>query len=189
MSGSLSSPARRALLSGKFDCQYSQPVYPPWSLATEQFLEKCSQCDRCIDVCPSEILFRHSSGFPEVDFSSGECTFCRQCLDVCPSQALVSQPAPWALKASISEKCLTLSGIACQSCVDMCEVKAITTEFSVTGISTPSLNQELCSGCGACYQVCPADALSFSCQAEPSASELSVRNHQPEYKRIFHEAS
>ncbi len=173
MLGSPTNPARRALLSGKFDGQTSQPVYPPWSLAEDQFLQQCSQCNRCVDACPTDILSSKGTGFPVIDFSAGECTFCRQCLDICPSQALMNKPQPWSLTATISHRCLTLAGIACQSCVDMCEVRAIRIQLNVTGTGTPLINQDLCTGCGACYQVCPANAVEIDQHLEDTSYETA----------------
>ena len=162
MPDSLANPVRRALLQGNFDCRKSFPVYPPWSLPADQFVEKCSQCNQCITVCPSKILIKNISGYPETCFDSAECIFCRKCLDACPSHALVDQVRPWTHTACINKQCLTLTGIACQSCVEMCEARAIKTRLTASGIGIPEIDPQLCTGCGACYQVCPTDAVQFN---------------------------
>lgn len=69
--------------------------------------------------------------------------------------------------ARIDDGCLTLSGVMCESCADICEQRAI--RFVRRGaIKQPLIDADACSGCGECLSVCPADAISIpSSEPEP----------------------
>jgi ferredoxin-type protein NapF len=47
------------------------------------FVDGCSQCGDCLNVCPENIIKKGDGGFPEVDFLQGECTFCQKCVESC----------------------------------------------------------------------------------------------------------
>ena len=64
--------------------------------------------------------------------------------------------------AAISESCFAKSGIACQSCRDACPEQAIRFSPRIGGPFVPELDEDACSGCGACISVCPAGAIGVS---------------------------
>ncbi|KEQ16189.1 ferredoxin-type protein NapF [Endozoicomonas numazuensis] len=153
--------SRRNFILGQSAQKSPPPIRPPWSYNEQLFLECCSQCQKCLEACPGKILTKGEGGFPAVDFLQGECTFCEACLKVCDDGALMQlnhQP-PWYLKASIQSECLTFKGINCQTCIDMCGTQALTSLFNSQGISSPQINSDLCTGCGACFQVCPSGSI------------------------------
>lgn len=124
-------------------------------------MECCSQCQKCLDACPGKILIKGEGGYPAVNFELGECTFCEACVEACEDGALMplnNQP-PWSLKASINPECLTFKGITCQTCIEMCGTRALTSLFNAQGITSPQINTDLCTGCGACFQVCPSGSI------------------------------
>ncbi|MTI14823.1 ferredoxin-type protein NapF [Sansalvadorimonas verongulae] len=138
------------------------PLYPPWSLPAEDFLNACTRCGNCIRQCPESIITTGDGGFPEVNFHKGECTFCGECVSACQAGALIKQhpsQKPWTYIAHIKDNCLALNGVTCSRCADECESNAIKLNYSVLGISTPSVNSESCTGCGACVSVCPVNAI------------------------------
>lgn len=152
---------RRRFLRGAV----KQPRLPrlPWSVPEEQFLNGCQQCNKCSEVCETQIIKRDKQGFPFVDFDHDECTFCHKCIDICPADIFVTDKSqkPWPGIFSINQQCLATQQIYCQSCRDACDSKAITFHYVNSAIPTPKLNTEQCNQCGACVSVCPQDAISF----------------------------
>lgn len=141
------------------------PLRPPWAVAESLFLEACTHCNECISRCPTHIIKQGRGHFPVVDFSSGECIFCEQCVDICEPHALnkTDKKTPWSIKASINEDlCITFQGVECRSCYDPCDDRAIKMPPRLGGISIPVLDTNGCTGCGACFSVCPVQAISMN---------------------------
>jgi len=72
-------------------------IRPPGSVAETGFLERCIKCDRCLDVCPTNVLQPASFGqagltglwTPVLDFDVGHCQLsCTLCSEVCPTGAI-----------------------------------------------------------------------------------------------------
>lgn len=60
----------------------------------------------------------------------------------------------------IADHCLAYREIACESCADVCEARAI--QFHRTGrVRRPLIDTAACTGCEACVEVCPAGALNI----------------------------
>lgn len=149
------------LKSEQVKTQGQNAIRPPWTNLAD-FYEKCTACTACVEVCETAILVKGAGGYPEVDFSSGrgECSFCQACVNACEADVFraVSEMA-WTHKASISTSCLTESGIACRSCQDNCEPRAIRFQLQRGGIAKPVLDPTACNGCGACLKSCPVQAI------------------------------
>ncbi|MEA2094323.1 MAG: ferredoxin-type protein NapF [Pseudomonadota bacterium] len=155
---------RTQLLRGDFFGR-SRPIRPPWSLPENEFVERCTRCGDCISDCPQHILDKGRGGFPQVDFSRGECLFCGECVQTCTPGVLAGWspqgegPAPWSVRARIDDRCLALQGVECRSCGDQCDTAAIRFRLVVGGMARPMLEPAACNGCGACYSVCPVQAV------------------------------
>lgn len=152
-------PARRGLwrqLSGG-----KTPQRPPWALAEPAFVDACSRCQDCIKACPEAILVVGDGGLPTVDFQRGGCTFCQACVTVCDSGALQLSASPWALRAVITDSCLTRSGVMCRSCEDSCEPRALRFVPRLGGVASPQIDPAICTGCGGCVAPCPVAAISL----------------------------
>ncbi|MDH5711436.1 MAG: ferredoxin-type protein NapF, partial [Gammaproteobacteria bacterium] len=129
------------------------------------FIDICDGCGECIAQCPNHIIKKGRGRYPVIDFNAGECTFCGDCVNACEPKALsyTENQTPWAIIASINTKnCLAFKGIECRSCYDPCEVGSIKIKPQLGGVSIPTLDLSLCTGCGACYVVCPTSAISMS---------------------------
>lgn len=151
--------ARRGFLRGR--PRPRTELRPPWAIAEDAFVDRCTRCNDCLGVCPTGILISGDGGYPTVDFRRGECTFCGECLAACQPQALLRRTgvAPWPNKAAISEACLPARGVECRVCGDFCEVRAITFLPRIGGAALPQVDRERCTGCGACLAPCPTAAI------------------------------
>ena len=141
------------------------PIRPPWSDSENKFTQQCNVCGECIKKCPTQIIHKGRAGYPVINFNAGECLFCGDCVDACKTDALSAQTnqAPWSVSASINtENCLAYNNTECRSCYDPCEVSSIKISAKAGGISIPTINSSSCTGCGACFSVCPTRAISMS---------------------------
>lgn len=136
------------------------PVRPPHAVSEALFTDRCTRCEDCLDQCPESIIVRGSGGLPEVNFNLGACTFCGACVDACTTDALTTaiQPA-WQLRLVVEDSCLAHNRVLCQTCRDVCDVSAITFTPRAGEVPVPLVDQEACTGCGACIGACPSNAL------------------------------
>ncbi|MDN3678791.1 ferredoxin-type protein NapF [Vibrio tapetis subsp. quintayensis] len=157
--------ARRRLFSRspKANIDTSAPLRMPWLKTESAFLDGCTRCGKCLEVCETNIIVKGEGGYPEVDFHVDECTFCGKCADVCPENLFLAQTEkPWQYRAEIDNKCLSLNGIDCRTCGEQCEVAAIKFQLNVGSVAKPMLSQDECTGCGACVAVCPTRSIKIN---------------------------
>lgn len=148
---------RRIFLRGR-----KLEIRPPWALEAEHFFEKCTCCQLCLNACPEGILVVDGFGYPLADFSRGECIFCGKCEESCPEGALVNVgQEPWRHKADIGESCLNRKGTLCRTCGEECETRAISYPWQDKGFAQPLVDSERCTGCGACWRLCPVQAITM----------------------------
>ena len=161
----------------------NNPFRPPWAIPEEYFVDYCTRCDKCIDACFDDLIVKGRGGFPQMDFKQGGCDFCEDCLNVCEASALKKIPInnnsnkreessedslesylpPWHIKANIElTNCLSMNATICRSCGESCDDKAIKFDLKLGGIAQPVLNVEQCTGCGACFAVCPVQVISLT---------------------------
>ncbi|WP_420410989.1 ferredoxin-type protein NapF [Roseibium sp.] len=154
-------PSRRNFLRGKFAETDAAILRPPG--ATAFFDQKCTECGKCSDACPENIIVIGNDRRPVVNFEIGACTFCSACADICPTEALDPARVPdWDWKAEVGDSCLSHQGITCRACEDVCEPRAIRFRLSTGGKSHPVFDISQCTGCGECAYSCPARAISFA---------------------------
>lgn len=155
--------SRAQFLRGDFSGKRSV-IRPPWSQSERAFTGECTRCNACIETCPEQILIKDAKGFPYVDFLRGECTFCGECVQACKDDVLSIQDgdSPWSVQASINTQCLPMQGVVCGRCAEECQSSAIRMKLVAGGISIPQLEMHACTGCGACYRVCPTRAIELS---------------------------
>ena len=153
---------RRAFFKTGQVKQSNTDIHLPWLKNTEHFLDRCTQCQTCINHCPESIIEKGQGGYPTVNFNLGECTYCQECANHCPEDLFdLEQPAAWALSLNINDQCFTERGIVCQSCRDVCEPQAIAFKYTHSSIPKPVVDESLCTQCGACVSSCPANAISL----------------------------
>ena len=158
------SNSRRNFLRGNL-ANRVQNIRPPWSLEEPLFLEKCNQCNDCLDACPEKIISLDDSGAPYISFSQSGCSFCAECLESCKTGALQGLRSDidqaWNHGMRIADMCLSVSGVVCRACGDHCESRAIKFTLLTKGRSLPEISSRLCTGCGQCISVCPSNAISI----------------------------
>ncbi|WP_211563328.1 ferredoxin-type protein NapF [Magnetovibrio blakemorei] len=170
--------SRRAFFSGRGAQPVVAPFRPPWSRAEQHFVDLCTHCNECRDVCAEQIIVLGGGGYPEVDFQNGECSFCGDCAQVCEPGAIVAahvfEALPWNLGVELSANCLSQNGVMCRVCGERCDARAIRFQLAVGGNALPVIDQSSCTGCGACIAPCPVGALEIKrFENEDQLEELS----------------
>ncbi|RKF20213.1 ferredoxin-type protein NapF [Alginatibacterium sediminis] len=134
----------------------------PW-LKTEKFESDCTRCGKCVEACPTKVIVNGDGGYPVLDFRKAECELCYACSETCPESLFhPNSHEPWQQEASIdSSRCLNTQGVYCRSCADSCEPEALSIAAQIGGTASLEVDSELCSSCGACITVCPAQAISI----------------------------
>ncbi|UCE88490.1 MAG: ferredoxin-type protein NapF [Pseudomonadota bacterium] len=135
---------------------------PPWAAPETRFAEQCTRCGACSGACPEHIITVGRDGYPQIDFRRGECTLCAACVEVCEPGALAPAAVPWTLYACIGDTCLALRGVVCRSCAEQCETAAIVMRLVTGGLAVPAVRRDACTGCGACFRVCPVSAVTMN---------------------------
>ena len=146
-------------------------ITPPGSKSLKNFNEKCISCHLCVSSCPTRVLTPSVFEYgilcifqPKMDYSKSYCLYeCNICSKVCPTGAI--QPL------TLNEKKTTQIGIAryimencvvvnketnCGVCNEYCPTKAVKLVPYKNDLFIPSVNKNICIGCGACEFVCPA---------------------------------
>ncbi len=154
------------------------PILPPTAVQYPDFLKGCTNCGKCIEVCPEKILkpaqkeyevygIHDAAGKPTMSFEMGYCRpNCHRCEDVCLAGVILKgerkkgeetlrQIRPgWAQFSSLT--CISQTEhVTCDACARHCPTKAIRL-IDMKGNLAPSINTRFCIGCGACEFYCPA---------------------------------
>lgn len=138
-------------------------ILPPGAGNAGRFAQKCTACMLCAANCPSKIIVpaRGGTGPVELDYSKGFCNHnCRRCSEVCPTGAIRPLSLSEKRKLKIAEakfdprNCIVFQAEeACGQCAGVCPTGAIT--LRKNGTPRP-VKSQLCTGCGACQNICPA---------------------------------
>ncbi|VAW98130.1 Ferredoxin-type protein NapF (periplasmic nitrate reductase) [hydrothermal vent metagenome] len=157
----------------------SRWIRPPFAIPELEFLLACTRCDACIKACPHDIVFplAASNGAdvmntPALDLLNKGCRLCEDwpCVTACETQALKlpaaedetdsdTDPAdkldlthqPRLAKLTIdTENCLPYKGPECGACASACIIEGAL-EWKM---ERPSINQQKCTGCAMCREVC-----------------------------------
>jgi len=164
---------RRGLLTGSFltrkgrksieQRQQALGPKPPWHQAV---IEDCASCDQeCAAACPQGIVRIHPddhahAGRPWLQFSATGCTFCGDCAEACPSiESYDRELASIGNLQLNTSSCLAWNGVFCMSCIGKCDARALQMDERRRLV----MQDNVCTGCGMCIQVCPVNALSIQC--------------------------
>lgn len=155
--------AKRSLLSGRLTHK-SQLVAmrPPWSAQEQEFVNECTQCNQCIEACPTKVIEKGEDGYPKLNFEQDECDFCEACITACPTKAIDNtNPKTNQFYPVLTDSCLAQQNIYCRSCGENCEPQAIKFKYSKGAIAQPQIDLNACIQCGACVSPCPTQAVQF----------------------------
>lgn len=148
------------------------PIVPPGAQSLRYMAQHCTGCQLCVSVCPNDVL-RPSTKLttlmqPEASYERGYCRpECVKCSEVCPAGAILKiTPADKSAiqighAVWVKDNCVPLTdGVECGNCARHCPTGAITMMVSDPedpySPKIPAVNTELCIGCGACENLCPA---------------------------------
>jgi len=135
-------------------------VRPPYN-EDESLFELCLECEdkSCVNACEEDIIKLDGENLPFLSFEKSGCTFCEECANVCPSEVLVlNQNNKIKAKFNIDiNSCFAWNSVMCSSCRDACDESAI----NFFGVFRPTIDMQLCTGCGFCYGVCPPYAVKY----------------------------
>lgn len=151
---------------------------PPCAIDEISFTAQCTRCDACVRACPvdaivhAEAMFGKAAGTPVISPRTKACVMCRDlpCVHACESEGtsvLHPQLRPrMGVARIIKQSCLAYQGEECDACVRACPVEGAM-KMRATG---PVVDEQVCTGCGSCQQVCPAPR---------NAVALIVTAHRP----------
>jgi len=148
------------------------PIVPPGAQSLRHMAQHCTGCQLCVSVCPNDVL-RPSTKLttlmqPEASYERGYCRpECVRCSEVCPAGAIlrITPADKSAIQIGhavwVKDNCVPLTdGVECGNCARHCPTGAITMVASDLedpySPKIPAVNTELCIGCGACENLCPA---------------------------------
>jgi polyferredoxin len=163
-------------------------VIPPGAQSLRNMNHHCVACQLCISACPNGVLHPSQKlttlNKPEMSFERGYCRpECTECSQACPTGSI--KKITTAEKSAISigrvewkkDSCIVnRDKVQCKSCERHCPTDAIILVNSVQGdpssLKIPAINNEKCTGCGACEYYCPARPF----------SAIYVEGHQSHHK-------
>ena len=147
------------------------PLSPPGSGSAEHLLHHCTACHLCVAKCPSHILKPAFTEYglggimqPRMDFEYGFCNYdCTLCSEVCPNEALkkLTKDEKHSLQMGkvtfVLNNCVVYTDeTSCGACSEHCPTQAVKMVPYKNELTIPSINTEICVGCGGCEYICPA---------------------------------
>ncbi|MDD5704906.1 MAG: 4Fe-4S dicluster domain-containing protein [Kiritimatiellae bacterium] len=149
----------------------THPLSPPGSQSAARLSRHCTACHLCVARCPSRILrpawLDYGPGGmmqPVMDFSRGFCNYdCTLCTEICPNGALrrLSREEKHRVQVGRAvfrrERCVVVTdGTHCGACSEHCPTQAVSMVPYKNGLTIPSVDADICVGCGGCEYACPA---------------------------------
>ncbi len=148
------------------------PVLPPGAGSISEFSTLCIRCYACVNACPTGILnvplpqnANIAEWFlPDMNPTRGVCEQdCNKCVQACPTGAIkhLSMMEKQHCQIGIAEirrsACLAWTDNQyCMVCDEYCPYQAIEEDKSTGGLPRPVVKADVCRGCGACQNECPA---------------------------------
>ena len=153
---------------------------PPFAVRELDFLYGCTRCDKCIEACSYDVLFklpvshgRQVAGTPAMDLLFRGCHMCADwpCVKACEPEVLKlpeqdGELAPQTVRLARvkinPKRCLPYLGPECGACESACPVPGA---LEWQDGRRPVVNDNLCTGCALCRE---------ACIVEPKAVDVSA---------------
>lgn len=124
--------------------------------------EKCDYCTLCQDLCPEEAIKVKGEKRGEAPIIAGEvfiddlkCTRCTWCQIVCPYEAMdIKKPFEGKIEL-IDPHVSKCDPQGCHGCFNVCPSHL----WYVSKEGKISMQQDMCTYCGACVNACPQDVM------------------------------
>ncbi len=130
---------------------------PPHAVDEALFTRLCDGCGECQKACPNSVIELNTE-LAQLNLDYNECNLCNECVKACPTGALHASIAlDINLRPHFDQICNNYLQIECQQCATACPRSAITIQED----ELPTLNHELCNGCGQCRSACYAGAMTM----------------------------
>ncbi|MFQ5482846.1 MAG: 4Fe-4S dicluster domain-containing protein, partial [Nitrospinaceae bacterium] len=136
---------------------------PPGAISERQFLQACTRCDKCINACPKDAIFKvpKKMGFiimdtPYIDPIKAPCVMCDDlpCISACPDKALLPVASKFEAKMGAiildKKKCQAYGDSFCQQCLIDCPIPGAISQKD----GRPVFHKDICTGCGVCVRSC-----------------------------------
>ena len=147
-------------------------LLPAGAQSMRNFTSHCTACQLCVSECPNQVL-RPSTELerfmlPEMSYERGYCRpECNRCSQICPAGAIKPVSVEEKSSTQIGHAVVNLDncvvntdGVSCGNCARHCPAGAITmvrkNPEDEDSLRIPAVNEEMCIGCGACENLCPA---------------------------------
>lgn len=159
-------------------------IYPPGAGSAARFAALCTGCQLCVRNCRGNVLRAAGDGRPglvHLVFDRGMCEFnCMRCSSICPTGALRPMTLPAKQRCRIGmahfdpSLCIAVQdGVDCGACAEHCPTGALQMKDDGPGRRIPSLNPDLCIGCGSCEYPCPVRPVR-AMRVEPVAIQVQA---------------
>lgn len=146
-------------------------ILPPGAGDAQRLATTCTGCQLCVSACRQKgsgiIVIRN--GLPTLNLTTAPCPpDCHACAQACPTGALerLGDKRSWAIATAVYQpkSCLvaTSPDSECLHCQKACPHGAIAPVKAADGRIFPRFSEAECTGCGMCFQECPADAIVMS---------------------------
>jgi len=138
-------------------------IYLPYVTDISLVQKICKECQKpCVEACETDII-AVKDDIPFLDISKNGCTFCKKCaiIWVHNNMNVLDGNLEEKINIGISIKtlnCLSWNQTMCFTCKDACKYRAI----NFFGMFRPTIDENLCTGCGMCISVCPSNAIEIS---------------------------
>ena len=160
-----------ASLSKNKPYKKQHPLSPPGSISADHLLKHCTACHLCVSRCPSHVLKPAFTEYglggimqPMMSFEKGFCNYdCTVCSNTCPNGAILpltkeeKHLTQMGRVVFTMENCIVYNDETdCGACSEHCPTQAVKMVDYKDGLTIPSVNPDICVGCGGCEYVCPA---------------------------------
>lgn len=190
--------SKAAKIIGMEPSRTKVPISPPGSIGHDNLHKHCTSCHLCISKCPSNVLVPALleyglEGFlqPVMKFDKGYCNYdCTICSQACPNSAILpltvdqkhrTQPGHVVFEP---ELCVVYRNeTSCGACAEHCPTQAVKMVHWKGALTVPSINKEICIGCGGCEFICPVQAI----YVDGNANHIEAKIEEQQAREVLND--